>query len=94
MVNDTRKLAISCIEEFEDLLDRKDITIPSDDREGNEEEARLYGCEYYQVEDAVTEILTKRFDNLKKDLLQLCTLKDVDITKEIKLYFKHLKEKH
>ena len=40
-------------------MDEKDITIPSADREGGEEEARLYGTEYYLLEDAITDILVK-----------------------------------
>lgn len=42
---------------FENLLDKFDITIPSDDREGNEEEARIYGDVYVDLEDAVTGML-------------------------------------
>lgn len=42
---------------FEDLLDVYDITIPSEDREGEEGEARLYGKKYYDLEDAVTGML-------------------------------------
>ena len=53
-----RKAAIKIMEIFEEFLDRKDITIPSEDREGNPEEARIYGCEYYELEDKITEILT------------------------------------
>ena len=33
--------------------------IPSDDREGREEEACLYGTEYYELEDAVVGILVE-----------------------------------
>ena len=35
----------------------KGIMIRSQDREGREEEACLYGTEYYELEDAVTGIL-------------------------------------
>jgi len=52
-----RELAILACEEFEDLLDDKNIMIPSVDREGREEEACLYGSEYYGLEDAVVSIL-------------------------------------
>lgn len=44
---------------FEDLLDEHNIDIPNDEREGDEEEAHLYGSDYYSLEDAVVEILTK-----------------------------------
>lgn len=54
-----RELAIEILEVFEDFLERKGIKIPSKDREGKPEEACLYGREYYELEDAITEILKK-----------------------------------
>ena len=44
-----RRIAIRILDEFEDLLDEKNVAIPSSDREGREEEARLYGSEYYPL---------------------------------------------
>jgi hypothetical protein len=52
-----REMAANIIDKFEDLLDDKDITIPSADRESNEDEARIYGTEYYELENAITELL-------------------------------------
>jgi len=52
-----RRVAIEILDEFEELLDRKGITIPSEDREGREEEACIYGTEYYELEDTVMDIL-------------------------------------
>lgn len=54
-----RKLAIKLLNEFEELLDRHEINIPDDSREGVKEEARIYGIEYYNLEDKLTEILKK-----------------------------------
>ena len=45
------------MEIFEEFLEDKGITIPSDDREGKPEEARIFGSEYYQLEDEITEYL-------------------------------------
>ena len=56
-----REIAIEIIKEFEELLNRKGIQIPSQDREGKPEEACLYGSEYYEIEDEVTDILKKHF---------------------------------
>ena len=53
----TRELAIQILEEFEDLLAEHNIIIPDEDREGNEEEACLYGSTYYSLEDKITELL-------------------------------------
>lgn len=50
---------------FEDLLGDYDIYIPSNDREGEEGEACLYGTEYSIVEDGVTEILVDLIEELK-----------------------------
>lgn len=46
---------------FENLLESEDITIPDDQREGAEEEARLFGMKYYEVEDSIKDILRKNF---------------------------------
>lgn len=52
-----RQLAIRICEKFEELLARHDIKIASSDREGDPEEACLYGEEYYALEDAIVDIL-------------------------------------
>lgn len=54
---DAKFKAFKIIELFEGLLDRKGITIPSQDRQGDEEEARIYGAEYYELEDGIIEVL-------------------------------------
>ncbi|MFA5406878.1 MAG: hypothetical protein WC307_05995 [Candidatus Nanoarchaeia archaeon] len=54
-----RKAAIGVMATFEAFLEEHNITIPSADREGNEEEARIYGSEYYALEDEITEWLSK-----------------------------------
>ena len=52
-----KEIAHTIIGQFEMLLNKKDITIPSDDREGNEDEARIFGKEYYDLEDKIENIL-------------------------------------
>ena len=52
-----QEYAWSILDLFEDLLDEKGIDIPSDSREGNESEARLYGEEYFELEDKVVGLL-------------------------------------
>jgi hypothetical protein len=45
---------------FEDVLEENDVTIPDDERDDNQEDqARLFGATYYEVEDKVKEILRK-----------------------------------
>ena len=68
-----RETAINILELFEDLLERNNITIPDRDREGNKEEARLYGLNYYELEDNITEIIkrlkwAKKLKNIGKTL--------------------------
>jgi len=58
-----RQLAINIISEFEELLEENNLTIPDKDREGNKEEARIYGITYYNLEDKITELIK---DTLKK----------------------------
>ena len=57
--NKARRVAIEIMDEFEEMLDRKGIMIPSEDREGWEEEACIYGTEYYELEDVITDILVE-----------------------------------
>ena len=52
-----REVAIQILDEFEELLDGHNITIPSEDRKGRPEEAHLYGEEYRRIEDAIVGIL-------------------------------------
>ena len=49
-----RELACDIIEHFCGLLSDKGMKVPSDDREGNDDEAPIYGAEYYELEDAIT----------------------------------------
>lgn len=52
-----RLLAIRILELFEDVLEAKDITIPDEDRTGDETEARLYGMTYANLEDRIVALL-------------------------------------
>lgn len=52
-----REISIKIISEFEDLLALHNIQIPSSEREGEESEACIYGANYYNLEDKITEIL-------------------------------------
>ena len=56
-----KSTTIDILDLFEELLNFKNITIPSDDREGLPEEARLYGSDYYEMEDLVYCMLKDRF---------------------------------
>lgn len=42
-MKDTKEYAITIIDIFEDLLNKHDIAIPDKFREGNEDEASIYG---------------------------------------------------
>lgn len=52
-----RQLAIRICDEFEELLAEKDIKVQSNDRTGDEDEACLFGSEYYALEDGIVDIL-------------------------------------
>ena len=52
-----KQIATSILDYFEELLEEKNIDIPSDDREGADGEARLYGTEYYELETQIEDIL-------------------------------------
>ena len=61
-VGKTRGIAIMILDIFEGMLEEKGIMIPDEDREGDEGEACLYGSTYYELEDAVTELLCDYID--------------------------------
>lgn len=61
-MNNTNNLidtAADIIDIFEELLDRLDITIPDKWREGEEDEARIFGDTYYELESKIVERLRK-----------------------------------
>ena len=51
--------AADIIDIFEELLDRFDITLPDEWREGEEDEARIFGDTYYELENKIVERLEK-----------------------------------
>ena len=63
-ISKEREVSIEIMDLFEEFLEEKNITIPSDDRSGDESEARIYGSEYYELEDGITDILVR--SELKK----------------------------
>ena len=54
-----RICAAAICDAFEEVLDKHDITIPDLGREGNEDEARIYGLTYENLENRVFDILKK-----------------------------------
>lgn len=56
-----RKAAIRILNEFEEIFNELGITIPDQMREEDEGEARLYGLNYYHMEDAIYGILKESF---------------------------------
>ena len=61
-MNNTNNLidtADDIIDIFEELLDRLDITIPDKWREGEEDEARIFGDTYYELENKIVERLKR-----------------------------------
>ena len=57
--NNLTNTADDIIDIFEELLDRLDITIPDQWREGEEDEARIFGDTYYELENKIVERLRK-----------------------------------
>ena len=56
-MEESRKIANKIIDKFEDLLEEHEIKIPNEERDNNEDEASIYGKDYYNLEDEITEIL-------------------------------------
>lgn len=57
--NNLTNTADDIIDIFEELLDRLDITIPDKWREGEEDEARIFGDAYYELENKIVERLRR-----------------------------------
>ena len=66
-----RLIANEICELFEDILDKHNIDIPDEDREGDESEARIYGMTYAELEDNVKEILVEFANQIKRDDVEL-----------------------
>ena len=52
---------------FEELLDMNDITIPDNDRTGDESEARIYGETWSELIDQTTDILCSLINKVKDE---------------------------
>lgn len=50
------------IDIFEELLDRLDVTLPDEWRQGEEDEARIFGDTYYELESKIVERLRKEMN--------------------------------
>ena len=60
--NDDHQLMEFCmdiIECFEDFLDRRGIVLENEDKEEDEDASNIYGMDYAELEEGVTEILYK-----------------------------------
>lgn len=93
---DLRYWAGAIIDKFEELLNKYDITLPSEDREGNEDEAAIYGTDYYQLEDEITNLLerlaaTKNVRNNINCNSELKLFKDYDLDKIKQKNIEHIK---
>lgn len=56
-----REAAFYIVDEFDDLLALHDIYIPDIEREGEPDEAPIYGCTYYNLVDRVEAYLEDVF---------------------------------
>lgn len=52
-----RKETLAIIDIFEELLEKYNVTIPDDDRTGDEGEARIFGNAYYELEEKIDNFL-------------------------------------
>lgn len=62
-----RSYASSICDIFEEILEKHNIAIPSDDRNGDESEASLYGTEYYTAEEHTIKVLTELVNDVKNN---------------------------
>lgn len=55
-----RQLAIEIIEKFENLLEKHNIQLPNEERQQDQSEACIYGRDYFDLEDEITELLENK----------------------------------
>ena len=56
-----RGVAIRILDVFEEMLEKKGIMIPDEDRTGDESEACLYGMTYADLENAIEDLLGRYY---------------------------------
>lgn len=56
-----RGVAITILDVFEEMLESKGISIPDEDRTGEESEACLYGRTYADLENEIEELLSRYY---------------------------------
>ena len=56
-----REIAINILDKFEEFLEENNIVISSKEREGNKDEACIYGTKYYDLEDSIINILNNNY---------------------------------
>ena len=63
------------IDIFEEILDRLNITLPDKWREGEEDEARIFGDTYYELENKIIERLRKE-DTPVEDIVEMSIISE------------------
>lgn len=61
-----RGVAIRILDIFEEMLENKGISIPDEERTGDESEACLYGMTYAELENAIEELLSRYYPSQEK----------------------------
>lgn len=65
-VSKHRGVAIRILDIFEEMLENKGVSIPDEDRTGDESEACLYGMTYADLENAIEELLGRYYPSQEK----------------------------
>ena len=61
-----RGVAIRILDIFEEMLENKGVSIPDEDRMGDESEACLYGMTYAELENEISELLGRYYPSQEK----------------------------
>lgn len=65
------ELVYSIIDEFENILEKHNIIIPSEDDDGTDDfRSNLYGSEYYELEDKIK----NKIDNYNNERNKFCSV--------------------
>ena len=84
-----RQISAGMADIYDSLLADHNIMIPDDDREGDVDEAPLYGCTYSEFEDGITEQLAALVSGVRGDGADTTAAKEAIYASFVALLQKH-----
>lgn len=84
-----RQISAEVADIYDSLLADNNIMVPDEDREGDEDEAPLYGCTYSDFEDGITEQLSNIVAGVRSSGADITAAKEVIYASFVALLQRH-----